>query len=130
MSNNSQFSKRKNGKSNNLMSDIISRCEEYALEGILERQMDIPLLIAGVISNSEQMRKHNSIRVAGNVLLAATSQILEDGNPRRALKKIKEACECAGRQSDSSIKIEHCSYKKKDIQVPEGLVEDFYVILR
>ena len=120
---------RRETKQIDLMSDINSRCGEYEFESIIDRPMDIPLMLAAAVVNSPEMSKYTTIRISGRVLLFAASQIIEDGNPRRAMNCIKKACEQAEERGDATIEASdyHCS--EDNITVPNGSIEQYYVIL-
>jgi hypothetical protein len=120
---------RRDTKKIDLMSDINSRCGAYEFEGILDRPMDIPLMLASAVVNSPEMNKYTTIRISGKVLLFAASEIIEDGNPRKAMNCIKKACEQSETRGDATI--DACDYpcSENNIAVPNGLIEEYYVIL-
>jgi sugar/nucleoside kinase (ribokinase family) len=68
-----------------LTSEFTSRCVAYHLPGLSERPVDIPFIVAGMVFDMSEKDNHNfnSLKFAGNVLLAITNATLQNPNLRK-----------------------------------------------
>lgn len=110
-----------------MMSDIRNRCMLYMFDSIIDRPLDIPLLIAGAIVHSEQIKK-TPIKISVEFLLAAVSQILKDKNPRHALSSILEACVKVSKRVDAVFELSDYPSRFENDNILNALTEKHYVI--
>jgi hypothetical protein len=84
----------------NANSEYTSRCIHYFLPGLIERPLDIPYIVAGMIFalGEEEGRKFGSIRLEGKFLLAIINATLQHPQLRELRAGVNNAFKAALRE--------------------------------